>query len=226
MADSISFSTLRQIDKQIEKLFVPPDDSFPAALRDSDAAGLPKISITANQGQLLYLLAKISGAKRILEIGLLGGYSGMWLAKALPADGKLLTLELVEKHAKVALKNFERAGLSSKIEIRVGAAMDSLDKMIASKEKPFDFVFIDADKSNYPGYLERALKLTRSGSVIVGDNVVRNGTALEKDAKGDADLAGLQKFNRDIAENPKLEGLVLPIIKQSVDGFAIARVKS
>lgn len=225
MADSISFSTLRQIDKQIETLFVPQDDAFPAALHDSDAAGLPKISITANQGQLLYLLAKISGAKRILEIGLLGGYSGMWLAKALTAGGKLLTLELVEKHAKVAHKNFERAGLSSKVEIRVGAAMDSLDKMIAAGEKPFDFVFIDADKWNYPGYLERALKLTRSGSVIVGDNVVRNGIALEKDAKGDADLAGLQQFNRKLAENPNLEGLVLPIIKQSVDGFAIARVK-
>jgi predicted O-methyltransferase YrrM len=225
MADSISYSSLKQIEKQIEQLFVPTDESFPAALRDSDAAGLPKISITANQGQLLYLLAKISGAKRILEIGLLGGYSGMWLAKALPDGGILVTLELMAKHAEVARKNFERAGVSSKVQIFLGAAMDSLDTMIAANEEPFDLVFIDADKSNYPGYLDRALKLVKSGSLIIGDNVVKNGRALETDAKGDADLAGLQQFNRKLAANPNLEGLVLPIFKQSVDGFAIARVK-
>ncbi len=225
MADSISYSSLKQIEKQIEQLFVPTDDSFSAALRDSDAAGLPKISITANQGQLLYLLAKISGAKRILEIGLLGGYSGMWLAKALPDGGLLVTLELMAKHADVARKNFERAGVSSKVQIFVGAAMDSLDTMIAANEEPFDLVFIDADKSNYPGYLDRSLKLVKSGSLIIGDNVVKNGRALETDAKGDADLAGLQQFNRKLASNPNLESLVLPIFKQSVDGFAIARVK-
>lgn len=225
MADSISYSTLKKIEQQIEQLFVPTDDSFSAALRDSDAAGLPQISVTANQGQLLYLLAKISGAKRILEIGLLGGYSGMWLAKALPDDGILITLELMAKHAEVARKNFERAGVSSKVQIFLGAAMDSLDTMIAANEEPFDLVFIDADKSNYPGYLDRALKLVKSGSLIIGDNVVKNGRALETDAKGDADLAGLQQFNRKLAANPNLEGLVLPIFKTSVDGFAIARVK-
>ncbi len=224
MAEPIDNALLKRIDQYIEQLCLPHDDAFPAALRDSDAAGLPKISISANQGRLLYLLAKICGAKRILEIGMLGGYSSMWLARALPDGGKLISLELLEKHAVVARNNFQRAGVASRIEIRVGPAMDSLDAMISDGEPPFDFVFIDADKVNYPGYLDRSLKLAHSGSVIIGDNVIRNGKVLQ-DAGNDVDLAAIQMFNRQMTQNPKLEALLLPCFKENIDGFAIARVK-
>lgn len=224
MANPIDYTQLKRIDEYIEQLCIPAGDEFPAAMRDSDAAGLPKISISPNQGRLLYLLAKICGARRILEIGTLGGYSGMWLARALPDGGKLITLELMEKHANVARKNFQRAGLDAKIEIRLGTAMESLEKMMAGREGPFDLIFIDADKANYPAYLDRAIKLARSGSVIIGDNVIRNGKILQ-DAGGDVDLAAIQIFNRQMAQNSKLETLLLPCFKENIDGFAIARVK-
>ena len=224
MAEPIDPALLKRIDQYIEQLCLPADESYPAALRDSEAAGLPKISISPNQGRLLYLLAKICGARRILEIGLLGGYSAMWLARALPDGGKLVSLELLEKHAAVARKNIQRAGLEAKIEIRVGPAMKALDAMIAAGDAPFDLIFIDADKSNYPGYLERSLKLSRPGTVLIGDNVIRNGKVLQN-AGGDADLAAIQVFNRNMAENPRLESLLLPCFKENIDGFAIARVK-
>jgi len=224
VAEPIDNALLKRIDQYIEQLCVPPDDAFPAALRDSDAAGLPKISISPNQGRLLYLLAKICGARRILEIGMLGGYSAMWLSRALPVGGKLITLELLEKHAAVARNNFKRASVDSKIEIRVGPGMDSLDAMVDAGEAPFDLIFIDADKVNYPAYLDRSLKLAHSGTVIIGDNVIRNGKVLQ-DAGSDVDLAAIQLFNREMTQNPKLEALLLPCFKENIDGFAIARVK-
>lgn len=214
----------RSIDDYIERLFVPRDKTLTDALRDSEKAELPKISVSPNEGRILYLLARITGAKRILEIGLLGGYSTIWLARALPSSGKLVSLELEEKHAKVARKNLKRAGVDSKVTIKLGPAAETMAAMIKAGEPPFDFVFIDADKTGYPAYLELALKLTRSGSVIIADNVIRNGGVLVK-KPADADLAAVQKFNKQLAKDPRVEAVLVPIIRSSIDGIAIARVK-
>jgi len=212
------------VDRYIEALFTPPEAVFTQALEDSAAAGLPDIHVSPNEGKLLYMLAKLSGAKRILEIGLLGGYSALWLAKALPSGGKLLTLEIELKHAEVARKNFERAGIQDKIEIRVGPALQGLDKLVQERATPFDLVFIDADKTAYPAYLDWALKLTRSGSLILADNVVRDGKVALSE-KGDAAVEAVKVFNRKLAEDPRLEATLLPLMRDALDGLALARVK-
>ncbi len=213
----------RRVDAYIEKHFARNDEILSAALQAAQDAGLPAINVSANEGRLLYLLARICGARRILEIGTLGAYSTIWLARALPPDGRILSLELSAPHAAVARANLERAGLSAQAEIRVGAATASLDAMIARKEAPFDLVFIDADKANYPAYLAASLALTRSGSLILADNVIRNGRILE--SGGDADLVGIQTFNQRLAADPRLEGVLLPIFRENLDGLAVARVK-
>ena len=214
----------KDIDRYIEKNFGRPDSVLLGTLKNSDAAGLPRISITANQGRLLYLLARISGAKRILEIGLLGGYSTIWLARSLPAGGQLVSLELEEKHAQVARKNLVRAKLEKKVDIRVGPALKLLQQMVKQKEPAIDFIFIDADKVNYPHYLKWSLKLSRQGTVIIGDNVIRNGAVLKAKA-ANPDVAGTKKFNQLLSSNPKLESILVPCIKESIDGFSLARVK-
>ncbi len=214
----------RKVDDYIEALYTRQDDALAQAIRDSDAAGLPEIHVSPNEGKILHMLAKIAGAKRILEIGLLGGYSTIWLARALPADGKIVSLELSERHAQVARKNLARAGVAERCEIRVGPALEQLAKMRAEKIAPFDFVFIDADKNNYPAYFDEAMQLVHSGSVIVGDNVIRNGRILE-DAGPDADLKGLQHFNTLMAQDPRLDSIAVPLIRSKLDGIAIARVK-
>jgi predicted O-methyltransferase YrrM len=163
---------LRAIDAYVEGLCVPADPVMAQALKDADEAGLPQINVSSCEGKLLLLLGKMAGAKRILEIGTLGGFSTTWLARSLPADGKLISLELMDKHAQVARKNIERAGLKDKVEIRVAPALASLDEMIAAKEPAFDVIFIDADKAGYPAYLERAFKLVHPGSLILGDNAL------------------------------------------------------
>ncbi|MBI3831788.1 MAG: O-methyltransferase [Planctomycetes bacterium] len=215
---------LLQVDQYIEALCSKQDDALLKAIEDSDRAGLPQIHVSPNEGKLLYMLARLSGAKRILEIGLLGGYSAIWLARALPKDGKLISLELEEKHAQVARKNIDRAGLGSKVEIRVGPALDGLKKIAQAKEEPFDLVFIDADKTAYPEYLDWSLKLTRPGSVILADNVIRNGKVVGN-APGDASVEAVRIYNRRVAEDPRLEALLLPLMRESLDGLAIARVK-
>jgi caffeoyl-CoA O-methyltransferase len=207
---------LEEIDRYIEKLCVPPNAVFEQALRDATAAGLPEINVSPNEGKLLYLLAKIAGARRVLEIGLLGGYSAMWLASALPDDGQLVSLEFEVKHAAVARKNLERAGLLSKVEIRVGDARQLLNELTPT----FDVVFIDADKRSYPTYLDHALKLTRPGSLILADNVIRR--AFDTDTS-DPDVRGIQEFNRKLTACPELETILLPIMRNKIDGLAIAR---
>jgi caffeoyl-CoA O-methyltransferase len=212
---------LRDIDAYVEGLFAPPDEPLEAALRDSRAAGLPEINVSPSEGKLLGLLAGISGARRVLEIGTLGGYSTIHLARALPRDGALISLELNERHAQVARNNVARAGLGGVVEVRVGDAKDLLAKMDEGGEGPFDLVFIDADKEGYPEYLEWSLKLSRPGTVILGDNTIRGGTVLDPQ---DASARATREFNEALARDPRLDAIVLPLIRERVDGLAIARV--
>jgi len=212
-------SQLATIDDYIEKLCITPNAAFDQALRDATAAGLPEINVSPNEGKLLYLLAKIAGARRILEIGLLGGYSAMWLASALPADGKLVTLELEPHNAAVARKNLERAGLLAKVEIRVGDARQLLGQL---EPASFDLVFIDADKENYLTYLDFALQLTHPGSLILADNVIRDGRVMEENP-ADAGTRAIRELNHRLATDPRLETILLPIMREKIDGLAIAR---
>jgi predicted O-methyltransferase YrrM len=210
---------LAEVDRYIEKLCVPSNDVFEQALRDAAAAGLPEINVSPNEGKLLYLLAKISGAKRVLEIGLLGGYSTLWLASALPVEGKLVTLEINKKYRDVARKNLERANLQARVEIYIGKALDTLAGMVDEGYR-FDLVFIDADKENYPAYLDYALQLTHPGSLILADNVIRR--ALDKD-DSDPMVRGIKEFNEKLATCPELEAILVPIMRKEIDGLAIAR---
>ncbi len=212
---------LREIDTYIEGLFAPSDETLKAALRDSRRAGLPEINVSPNEGRLLQLLVEIAGARRILEIGTLGGYSAIHFARALPDDGALISLEIDEHHAKVARNNVERAGLSEKVEIRVGDAHELLATLIEDDEGPFDIIFIDADKESYPDYLDSSLGLTRPGSLILGDNAIREGSVIDPD---DVSSRAMREFNERIARDPNLSGIVLPLIRERIDGLAIARV--
>jgi len=212
------------VDDYFATLLAPADEVLTAALRDSDAAGLPPINVAPNQGKLLQLLAQLQGARRILEIGTLGGYSTIWLGRALPADGRLITFEYDATHAEVARRNLARAGLDRISEVRVGPALESLPKLAEENPEPFDLVFIDADKVNNPHYVEWALKLTRPGSLIVVDNVVRGGRVL--DAGSDSpDLRGTRAALELIAAHPKLSGTAIQTVgSKGYDGFALARV--
>jgi predicted O-methyltransferase YrrM len=193
-----------------------------------DAAGLPSIQVSPLQGKLLHLLAKMRGARNILEIGTLGGYSTIWLARALPAGGRLVTLELDEKHAEVARQNIDAAGLSDRVEIRVGPAVDSLAKLVdegAGDGVAFDLVFIDADKPSNPEYLQWAIKLTKSGSVIICDNVVRKGKVADANSD-DPGVVGSQRFIELVGEHPKLDATAIQTVgSKGYDGLAIAVVK-
>ena len=213
-----------RIDRYIEDLFTPPDAALLENLKDAEAAGLPAINVSPNQGHLLYLLAKISGAKRVLEIGTLGGYSTTWLARALPRQGVLITLERELKHAEVARRSLERAGLGSIVEVRVGPANDSLRDLIRSGAEPFDVIFIDADKTGYVEYLDLSLQLSHPGTLILADNVIRHGKVLDENPP-DASDRGARAYNDAIARHPRLESLLLPIVRDSVDGLAISVVR-
>jgi predicted O-methyltransferase YrrM len=216
---------VRRIDEYIEALFIPPDPILTANVANADAAGLPHINVTANQGKFLYLLARIAGARRVLEIGTLGGYSTTWLGRALPAEGRVVTLEFSPMHAEVARKNLLAAGLGGIVEIKVGDAAASLRAMIEAGEPPFDFIFIDADKTGYPKYLDLALQLSRAGTVIIADNIIRNGAVMEANPKN-ADDGGAKAYNNAVAANPRLESIALPMFKEKIDGMSISRVIS
>ena len=211
---------LRRIDDYVADLYAPSDEALEAALRDSEEAGLPGINVSASEGKLLQMLVEISGARRILEIGTLGGYSAILLARALPDDGTLLSLELEERHAEVARNNVERAGLSDKVEVRVGDAKQGLEDL-AQKGEAFDLIFIDADKEGYPEYLDWSLRLSRPGTLILGDNAIREGSVIDPD---DSTSTAMRLFNQKLAEDPRLSATVLPLIRDRIDGLAIARV--
>lgn len=212
------------VDDYFTTLLAPADDALEAALRDSDAEGLPHINVAPNQGKLLQLLAQIQGARRILEIGTLGGYSTIWLGRALPADGRLITLEYDAKHADVARRNLARAGLDGITEVRTGPALESLPKLADENPAPFDLVFIDADKANNPHYVEWALRLTTTGSLIIVDNVVRGGAVADTNST-DPSIRGTRTALELIAGHPRLSGTAVQTVgSKGYDGFALARV--
>ncbi|HVA71448.1 MAG TPA: O-methyltransferase [Acidimicrobiales bacterium] len=212
------------VDDFVDSLLVAPDNSLSDALLDSTAAGLPQINVAPNQGKLLELLATINRSRRILEIGTLGGYSTIWMARSLPDDGELVSLELDVHHAAVARKNIDRAGFGSKVDIRVGPAVDSLRDMISEGVEPFDFVFIDADKEGYPQYFTLTMELSCPGTVIVADNVVRDG-AVSDAASSDGRVQAVRQFLDLVATDQRVEGTVIQTVgSKGYDGFALLRV--
>jgi len=224
MEETLDLELARKVDSYVEGLCVPRDQELERGLAEARAAGLPAINVSANEGKLLYLIARMAGARRVLEIGTLGGYSTAWLARALPDGGRVVTLEVAGRHADVARRNLERAGVGARVEIRVGPASVSLRRMIAERVAPFDLVFIDADKESYGEYLELGLELAHPGSVILADNVIRGGRVVAPDP-GDASDRAVSAFNRAIAAHPRLESLILPIIRERLDGLSISIVR-
>lgn len=214
----------QRIDTYIESLFVPADPILVANIANADAAGLPAINVSPNQGKFLYLLARVAGAERVLEIGTLGGYSTTWLGRALPANGRLITLEFSPIHAATARKNLAAARLGGIAEVTVGDAAASMRAMIDAGEPPFDLIFIDADKIGYVKYLDLALQLSQPGTVIVADNIIRNG-AVMKEYPEDANARGAKAYNAAIAAHPRLESIALPLFRDEIDGIAISRVR-
>jgi len=214
------------VDKYFDKMLIPHDSTLDDALAAAAAAKLPAIQVSSVQGKLLHLLARIMGARNILEIGTLGGYSTIWMARALPEGGRIITLEADPKHAEVARKNFARAGVESKVELRLGKALDTLPKVAADGLGPFDMFFIDANKSNMPEYFEWSLKLARTGSVIIADNVVREGAVL--DAKStDDDIQGIRRFLEMVGKEKRVSGTALQTVStKNYDGFALVLVTS
>ncbi len=225
MPNTFDDKLARRVDAYIERLFVPRDDALEQGLQDAGQAGLPAIHVSANEGKLLYLIARIANARRVLEIGTLGGYSTTWLARALPPDGELITLELDQEHADVARKNLDRAGVGDRVDIRVGRAAHSLRTMVDRGERPFDVIFIDADKESYVEYLTLSLRLARPGTIILADNLIRDGRVLEAQP-ADASARGAKAYNEAIAAHPRLDSLILPIIRQNLDGLSISIVTS
>jgi predicted O-methyltransferase YrrM len=219
----MSESTWEAVDRYFGDLLLAKDPALEAALTESEAAGLPEIAVAPNQGALLNLLAKAIGARRILEIGTLGGYSTVWLARALPADGKLVSLEVSPKHAEVARRNVDNAGLSGVVEIRVGRAIDLLPR-ITSDEGPFDLVFVDADKPSNPDYFDWAVRLARKGSLIVIDNVVRGGAVADGDSF-DPNVKGVRSLAERMAADKRVSATVIQTVGvKGYDGLAIALV--
>ena len=222
--ETMTESVWSDVDHHICDHLLPADPVLEAALAASAAAGLPEINVTPNQGKLLHLLARIHGAKRILEIGTLGGYSTIWLARALPADGRVVTLEFERHHAEVARANFERAGLSEQIDIRVGSALDLLPQIAAEQLPPFDLVFIDADKCSTAEYFEWGLKLSRVGGVIVADNVVRQGAVVDTRTT-DEHVLGVRRFYERVAAEPRVTATAVQTVgSKGHDGFAVALI--
>ena len=213
-----------QVDAYLTEAFVPRDESFAAALAESDKAGLPAIQVSPPQGRLLELLARALQARTILEIGTLGGYSTLWLARGLAPGGRIVTLEVDPKHAAVAKRNFERAGRSGVIELKLGSARETLPRMVEERAGPFDLVFVDADKPSLPDYFDWSLRLSRPGTLIVIDNVVREGDVV--DAKSpDASVQGVRRMNEHIAAEPRVSATTIQTVGgKGYDGLAFVLV--
>ncbi|MFK4802458.1 O-methyltransferase [Streptomyces sp. MPA0124] len=220
----MSQQTWTAVDAYFDDLLVDEDDALLQAVADSEAAGLPPHQVSPGQGKLLSLLATLRGARTVLEIGTLGGYSTIWLARALPADGRLVTVEADAACAAVAAANISQAGLDGIVDLRVGKALDVLPRLADEGRDLFDLVFIDADKPSNPQYLEWALKLTRPGSVIIGDNVVRNGAVTDA-ASTDPRVQGVRRFTELISQHPRLSATTIQTVgSKGYDGFTLALV--
>lgn len=220
----MSQETWTSVDDYFSSLFVEEDSALTLALKKSTDAGLPEIAVSPTQGKLLNLLVRMSGSKRVLEIGTLGGYSTIWMARALPKNGRIVTLELNEEHARVAQSNFELAGVAGMIELRRAAAINSLQEMVTEGVGPFDFVFIDADKANIPRYYEFALRMSHVGTVIVVDNVVRSGNVVDATST-DVSVVGVRKFNDLVAMDKRVTATAIQTVgTKGYDGFAIMLV--
>ncbi|HVT96529.1 MAG TPA: O-methyltransferase [Acidobacteriaceae bacterium] len=212
------------VEGYLDRLQIAPDAALEAALADSAKAGLPEIAVTPSQGKLLHLLAKMQGARRILEIGTLGGYSTIWLGRALPARGRLVTLEAEKKHAEVARRNIARAGLSGKVEVRLGPALRTLSQMTTERKPSFNLVFIDADKESTAEYFDYALRLSRAGSVIVVDNVIRDGEVANVDTD-DPRAQGIRRFNEAVAREKRVSATTIQTVgSKGYDGFTLVLV--
>jgi predicted O-methyltransferase YrrM len=220
----VNQSVWTAVDQYFAEVLLPEDAALESALNFSQSAGLPPHQVAPNQGKFLQLLAQIQGANRILEIGTLGGYSTIWLARAVPADGCVITLEANPQYARVAADNIANAGLAEIVEIRVGKALDTLNQLVRSQITPFDLIFIDADKPSNPDYLKVSLKLSRPGTIIIGDNVVRGGEVSNVDSS-DPKVQGVQQFCRLMAQEPRLSATAIQTVgSKGYDGFVIARV--
>ena len=212
------------VDRYVTDLLLGADPALDAALEASAAAGLPDIQVSAPYGKMLHLLARAARARRILEIGTLGGYSAIWLARALPPDGRLVTLEVDPKHAEVARGNLERAGLGDRVEVHVGPALETLRGLASEGAEPFDMVFIDADKPGYPDYLELSLQLSRAGTVIVADNVIRRGDILDG-SSGDPNVQAMRRFHERLASEKRISATAVQTVGgKGYDGFVLAVV--
>jgi len=223
MAEEVQ-SVWSEVDRYFGDLLVKRDGGLDAALEENRKANLPAIDVTPLQGKFLEVLVRISGARKILEIGTLGGYSTIWLARALPEGGRVVTLELERHHAAVAGMNLRRAGLVDRVDLRVGRAVESLKALEAEGAGPFDLIFIDADKAGYPEYLGWALKLSKAGTLIVADNVVRDGRVVDADSD-DPNIQGVRRFTELVAAEPRLTTTVLQTVgAKGYDGFALAVV--
>jgi caffeoyl-CoA O-methyltransferase len=214
----------KNVDDYINDLFVKEDQALLNVTASIEDEGIPAISISPNQGKFLHLLAKMVNAKKILEMGTLAGYSTIWMARALPPDGKLITLEFDPKHAEVAGKNIKEANLSSLVDIRIGKALDLLPQIETAGEAPFDMIFIDADKPPYTEYFQWAVRLSRPGTLIVTDNVIRDGKVLDNNSE-DENVIGVQRFNKMLAANKAVNATIIQTVgEKDHDGMAIAVV--
>jgi predicted O-methyltransferase YrrM len=212
------------VDRYFGDLLAPEDEALKAGIETNRETGLPSIDVPALLGKFLELMVRVSGARSVLEIGTLGGYSTIWLARALPAGGQVVTLEIDPHHADVARKNLERAGVLDRVEITIGPAIETLSALYDGAAEPFDLIFIDADKKSLPEYLEWSLKLSRPGTVIIADNVVRDGRVLEI-ASADPDIRGVRRMTEMMAANPRLCATAIPTVgARGYDGFAMAVV--
>jgi predicted O-methyltransferase YrrM len=215
-----------EVDRYFNALLSPSDPLLDGALKASGAAGLPAIHVSPNQGKLLFLLARLREAHTVLEIGTLGGYSTIWLARALPSGGHLVTLEADPQHAAVAQDNITRAGLGGVVELRLGPALDTLPALAAEGRAPFDFIFIDADKQSYPEYFAWSLKLDHRGTLIVADNVVRKGAVTDADSP-DPLIRGVRRFLERVAAEPRVTASAIQTVgSKGYDGFALILVTS
>ena len=218
--------TWADVDRYFTDLLVQADPALDAAMAACEAAGLPPISVSPCMGKLLHLLTRLHRVRRILEIGTLGGYSTIWMARALPADGRLLTLEAAPKHVEVARANIARAGVSHLVDVRLGSAIDVLPLLEAEGASPFDLIFIDADKPSTPEYFAWALQLSRPGSLIIVDNVVRSGAIVDAESR-DAGVQGMRRFAAMLASEPRVSATAIQTVgSKGYDGFVVALVSS